>query len=111
MSTDRELLEMAAKAAGAIWSDYPESHIHDEWLVQHQDGLWRPWRPLQDDGDVLRLASDCFIEVKYGMGFVVADGPQGNACELFQYDDKVGRREATRRAIVRAAAEIGRAMP
>lgn len=127
MSTDRELLELAAKAAGAIWSDYPQSHIPDEWLVGHPDGLWRPWRPLTDDGDALRLA----VRLGMSFGFVLETGgmahwgPVTYTQAQQQIDDlQCGRgysgpmethgkdpEAATRRAIVRAAAEIGRNMP
>jgi hypothetical protein len=45
---DGELLAMAAKAADIVGRDgvYP---------VGTPDGQWRPWNPLEDDGDALRL--------------------------------------------------------
>jgi hypothetical protein len=98
--TDRELLELAAKAAGIEFGV-----IHDTPRMKCDAG-WTPWNPLTDDGDALRLA------VKLGL------------CLLWQHDwlmaysGDVSERErhlddpyaATRRAIVRAAAEIGRSM-
>ena len=44
MKTDKELLELAAKAAGVV---------HPEVLAKH---LESGWNPLEDDGDALRLA-------------------------------------------------------
>jgi len=87
--TDRELLELAAKAAGI------EVHtIEDADGVVHWDG----WNPLADDGDALRLA------VRLNLWEAVRDG--------YQHADSLDTdpQAATRRAIVRAAAEIGRSM-
>lgn len=107
--TDRELLELAAKAAGIKihhWSEGREPH---ECPVLN-DGVKekiRVFDPLQDDGDALRLA------VKMGFinpgqwpcpGYIEAD-------KLLQEKGCVDWYSATRRAIVRAAAEIGASMP
>jgi hypothetical protein len=84
--TDRELLELAAKAAGY-------------WAAEFNcpANLPRPdWNPLTDDGDALRLA------VKLNLWEAVCDGYQhADSSDSDPY-------AATRRAIVRAAAEIGR---
>lgn len=108
---DRDLLEMAAKAAGVIgvWAT-----AHQTYGDQHIEGIdsgarfW--WNPLADDGDALRLA------VKLGFAVSVCkDMPTGDfTCVLdvagseFHDGDPYA---ATRRAIVRAAAEIGKATP
>lgn len=94
--TDRALLEAAAKAAG-LWD-------------AENDCIDIPWSPLTDDGDALRLA------VKLQLPF----DRDGNVC-LSIADGQVYEEQAqdfggdfyaaTRRAIVRAAAEIGRTMP
>jgi hypothetical protein len=65
-----------------------------------------PWNPLTDDGDALRLAVqlNMNIEITDG-GWVYACGDYGN-CSEPSGDDKSA---ATRRAIVRAAAEVARA--
>lgn len=47
--TDRELLELAAKAAG-----YEFGWIHDGPRIKCAEG-WTPWNPLTDDGDAFRL--------------------------------------------------------
>ena len=96
--SDRELLELAAKAAGmdSLWRG-------------DEDGL--SWNPLTDDGDALRLA------VK--LGLTIEQRIKGQECFVedclyveaghARYDEG-GKEAATRRAIVRAAAEIKRSM-
>lgn len=93
--SDRELLELAAKAAG----------IEDLGAYGHMTG--RDWNPLTNDGDALRLA------VKLGFQLDLRDpatrtfgAPSGAIDEHHRKDPYT----ATRRAIVRAAAEIGRTM-
>ena len=107
--TDRELLELAAKAAGIEWA-------YEETGTFYLLNPLRPWDPLTDDGDALRLA------VKLGMD-VCIDARYENEprTHVIGFSDDVGAGTldaieahgsdpyaATRRAIVRAAAEIGR---
>lgn len=103
--TDRKLLELAAKAAGAKWTDYSDG-TPDHWIIQHGDSVWREWRPREDDGDALRLA------VRLNIGLDITDGKiyihwPHHIIESCGND----KAAATRRAILRAAAEIGKAMP
>ena len=111
--TDRELLEMAAKAAGL---EYTKTEDHDRLLVRGDDKLRRPWNPLEDDGDALRLAVKLNIAFKF---FRNAPPELGlpRLCALATMENgnwfaEEGADEvaATRRAIVRAAAEIGKEM-
>lgn len=104
--TDRELLELAAKAAGYHWPlKWPHPSPVD---VPHE------WNPLTDDGDALRLAVKLNMAVVVqaadfqGPAYteVVAPNATGNADENHNGDPYA----ATRRAIVRAAAEIGRSL-
>lgn len=106
--TDKELLELAAKAAG----------IEIEWYAPNVE-VWDfaqvpNWNPLTDDGDALRLA------VKLNL-IVGAYGSYASVCRTFapkaNYPDEItvwhsevnnDPYAATRRAIVRAAAEIGK---
>ena len=104
---DQELLEAAAKAGGIdlLWHSF--SKIPSLWEGLGSDTVWTP---LTDDGDALRLA------VKLGLNimqqpdcaepWVDICGPDVEADELYGTDPYA----ATRRAIVRAAAEIGRSM-
>lgn len=130
--TDRELLEMAAKAAGM--TVFPEAGTEpwpnlDGWFfcVQHDiPGMHfcaadsrahriGPWKPLHDDGDALRLAVKLNISIQRP---VDGDNPAHwgtYACMPSQEDcgkelDGVDPLAATRRAIVRAAASIGEQM-
>ena len=92
--SDRELLELAAKAIG--W--------HPDAIIDTDNGV-RKWSPLTDDGDALRLAVKLDIDV-YGAGSTrFAEGDFGPHSEEAVNGDKFA---ATRRAIVRAAAEIGK---
>lgn len=89
---DKELLELAAKAAGLLHL------INAEVFGGEYAGQWNP---LDDDGDALRLAVKLNITVHPGFVYM----PTGR---LFDFRDYANQPAATRRAIVRAAAEIGR---
>ena len=101
--TDRELLELAAKAAGIKVKGYFE----DEPTLLIKPGIRLPparWNPLTDDGDALRLA------VKLGLTIVVESDMV--FCRNQRTDKAFSEKgndpyAATRRAIVRAAAQIG----
>jgi hypothetical protein len=105
--SDRELLELAAKAAGIRINYWVYDNDDDSPSVLESGGIWNP---LTDDGDALRLA------VK--LGLTIAQLMTNREVEVNDYDETVFVNEfhepdpyaATRRAIVRAAAEIGRNM-
>ncbi len=92
--TDRELLELAAKAAGMITTCSDTGCYYDE-----PD---RMWNPITDDGDALRLA----VKLEMFNNHHEHPSMQGIAEALWGPDPYA----ATRRAIVRAAAEIGKEM-
>ena len=109
MNTDRELLELAAKAAGidAHWGDGWQSHMMFRALPRPNSPLVAnvEWNPLTDDGDALRLAVKCKIDVVQFSLLVRADvAGLPDVREPYNGDPHA----ATRRAIVRAAAEIAR---
>ncbi len=116
---DKELLPLAAKAMGHQhrWSDsYHHGEMRSEILVLPSEGVWFGWNPLADDGDALRLAVVLGIwiwqykkheEVNCGRDHEDVEKQQDSLGESYGHDPLA----ATRRAIVRAAAEIGRAMP
>ena len=96
MSTDRELLEDAAKAAGIDVSFIGPLGVYTRITKT------KPWNPLTDDGDALRLAVRLNIPV-FPYDEETSTGTVGVVAKNW------GSKEAnTRRAIVRAAAEIGR---
>ena len=68
------------------------------------------WNPLTDDGDALRLAVKLWLEVDICQTGIAIRTPNGIKV-LLSEDDESDVTAATRRAIVRAAAEIGKAMP
>ena len=104
--TDKELLELAATAHGDL------VYVPDMgWIAQDEHGnrgAW--WNPLGDDGDALRLAVKLSIEleaVPFGGRAVIRDDDDCGEYFDVEGDDHYA---ATRRAIVRAAAEIGKGM-
>ena len=105
--TDRELLELAANAAGYVLDWYPSTRCDLVTKRSVGEVVKLDWNPLTDDGDALRLA------VKLGLTLVIESDMV--FCRN-QRSDKAFREQsndpdaATRRAIVRAAAEIGRSM-
>lgn len=103
--TDRELLELAAKAAGM--SRVKESAFREGgYVVQTHENEWTAWNPIADDGDALRLAVKCRFVVDTGSASVSVHQNNGLRDIGFEWknDDPYA---ATRRAIVRAAAELG----
>jgi len=102
---DKELLEAAAKETGitAPWSDRAHAYRWSE------GSEWIEWNPLANDGDAFRLAVKLgmFVAVFYESdrmkAHVVANRPYPyeDVSETFSGDPYA----ATRRAIVRAAAQ------
>jgi len=103
--TDRELLEMAAKAAGyeVEWVRNSGCHYRCEAEESREQ-----WCPLDDDGDALRLAVKLDISLlgDFPGNIVVVAFDARRIIEKYDGD----KYAATRRAIVRAAAAIGSAM-
>ena len=114
--TDQELLELAAKAAGftnltycPAWNcmaEYDELGGYYKWETY--------WNPLVRDSDALRLA----VNLQLGISIPpVVDGRievvtfYGPIVSIVEHPQNNDRNAATRRAIVRAAAEIGKAIP
>jgi hypothetical protein len=100
--TDRELLELAAKAVGYEW-EYEDTGALFVFVPQAHE-----WNPLTDDGDALRLAVKLKLDVLTDCldGVCISSAQLEEQCE----PDLGDPYEATRRAIVRAAAEIGKGM-
>ena len=103
MSTDRELLELAAKAVGRTIDPIDAMHEPEDWMC---------WNPLESDGDALRLAVRLGLQVhtsedSYVFAGIAMTETGLGFCECRADDPSA----ATRRAIVRAAAAIGESMP
>lgn len=121
---DIELLGLAAKAAGI---EYDAEQSKPNKVSGCFWGLWlmfdgeppetarRYFNPLTDDGDALRLACDLGLRV-----FPIARTSSGADCSAVGSatgerlsevsDSSLDTYAATRRAITRAAAEIGRTL-
>jgi len=109
--TDRELLELAAKAAGIQFSE-----LGGGARYAPQPGIMQPyvpWNPLTNDGDALRLAATLGIDIEWRADGRVAAYRHANAngyCFTAFESSREDRAANVRRAIVRAAAEIERNM-
>lgn len=115
--TDRELLELAAKAAGITLTPMEVKNVTEQGddrfigYMASPDQCPRGWfDPLKDDGDALRLAVKLGLQIVHYS--VTSEGQDrvgvGSPGKMEGYHKNPYA--ATRRAIVRAAAEIGRAM-
>ena len=117
---DRDLLRLAAKAAGmAGWKYGGEVfgmlEVIDPLRMHEFGSKGSCWNPLLNDGDALRLMVQlnlvlkecCNSEECYPQGY-----GRKKVIEFFVSDKgRVSQMIAARRAIVRAAAEIGKVMP
>tara|TARA_R110000868_G_scaffold126368_1_gene333385 strand:- start:1062 stop:1394 length:333 start_codon:yes stop_codon:yes gene_type:complete len=108
--TDCELLELAAKAAGIKLSP-----LETRW--DDDVGEMVSWNPLEDDGDALRLAVKLRLRVftpTTDTDVAIAScgdvRTTGHVHEYSEDEYSTDNLAATRRAIVRAAAEIGKGM-
>ncbi|MNG70277.1 hypothetical protein D3C79_286580 [compost metagenome] len=109
MKSDRELLALAAKAAGYTIHENGHDINGIPWLWC--DEIEDNWYPLYGDGNALRLAVmlDMSIEVNRVDEMVtVTSGYNGEHRVVEVFGDCMFA--ATRRAIVRAAAAIGEAI-
>lgn len=113
--TDKELLELAAEAAGfKLEQGYGQPPEKCLFYVD-SEGRCHDWNPIDDDGDALRLAVKLKINVEHAE--TLSRNPHGVNCWPLGRGD-CGHMEteladygaATRRAIVRAAAEIGKTL-
>lgn len=103
--SDRELLELAAKAARLRfeWLPYPAAAMLPGYSLLE-------WNPLADDGDEARLEAALGLNVLWGSR-TVSVGRKHFGPFVERYQEHNGDRQAARRrAGARAAAEIGRNM-
>ena len=100
---DRELLEMAAKAAGY---DVSWHHANQCWVITEGKGEFK-WSSLDDDGDAMRLAVRLSLVINNRHKEALVEDMEG---KQFWEDHEGDELAATRRAITRAAAAIGAAL-
>lgn len=124
--TDREMLELAAKAALRAGLNVRMADefghdgidkIHAVILDATGQRIIAVWSPLDDDGDAFRLGVKLGLIIKTN-DRLTNDGQQCSIVCKDHYSYPSGivahadnKEAATRRAIVIAAAEIGKAMP
>ena len=117
--TDREMLELAAKAAGyyfhglRVGLDYENCFVSttndpDDWII---------WDPRGDDGDALRLKVGLHLIVgsystysSVGGTYTTGNYTLPNEITVWHHETAGDACAAERLAITRAAAEIGRQM-
>lgn len=117
MKTDRELLELAAKAAGLSMKKHGPSS--DGRSAALDNGFF--WAPFDNDGDAFRLETKLsFSAVEWADGIEVGELETvsrglrfvAGSSAYVKFDDHAGdKRSARRLAGVRAAAKIGESMP
>jgi len=109
MSTDRELLQAAARAIGLYDDGYLAQYREGEgWLcIRPADDkcmFQSIWAPLSDDGDALRLLTELRLSLI---------PIEGGGWDVHRYDFEscietmLGTDNDPKRAIVRAAAALG----
>ncbi|WP_257757334.1 hypothetical protein [Burkholderia glumae] len=103
--TDKELLELAAKAA-AIVGTYVRVHqaYGDQWVEGIDTGAPVFWNPLTDDGDRYRLAKHLGISIDFSDCCAWKRFTSGRLIQEFWGGDCGDEAHA----VVRAAAEIAR---
>ena len=117
--TDREMLELAAKAAGyyfhglRVGLDYENCFVSttndpDDWII---------WDPRGDDGDALRLKVSLHLIVgsystysSVGGTYTTGNYTVPDEITVWHHETAGDACAAERLAITRAAAEIGRQM-
>lgn len=101
MNNDRELLGLAAKAAGRKVFSYIDDPIFG-CGINDGDTDSKLWNPLTDDGDRYRLLAKLKGKIDFNKQFVAIG-------DVVMFWPESEPNEA--RAVVRAAAEIGKSIP
>ena len=124
MTTDKELLELAAKAMGYTLTWCEEYIIGDDevdfidmsYVVSGQpdEADWC-WSPLEDDGDCARMEAELELEIYWFISCVrvesyLKDGDTDVCINEYFANHNNDKNAARRLASTRVAAEIGRAM-
>jgi len=98
---DKELLALAAKAAGYKLEDHYDDDQYYPWCAETKAF----WNPLLDDGDALRLMVKLGMDILFDQR-IVAVTYWATTQEPYSIDMEA----STRRAIVKAAATISQEM-
>lgn len=109
--TDRELLELAAKAAG-----YEYFHDGCEGIANipmiKVNGTFKVWMPLSSGSDALSLAGFLKMRIEFHVRHPFVAVFIGTESTFLKIEEKIGEDTmlSACRAIVRSAAETGKAM-
>jgi hypothetical protein len=108
--SDRELLELAAKAMGVGALTFSSDMECPHNPLPETGNIY--WNPLRCDGDALRLAVKLKFKIYHAELAVIIEHQRFSHAWMGEtFNEDTGcRLKATRRAIVRAAAEIGKEM-
>lgn len=119
---DRELLELAARAAGFIIFGSTPGRPGVDICGKTSGSKIKWWSPLTDDGDALRLAAKLDLAIEFGQSSISVSATQTQeqsdddergdllAIELW-HGSEGSKLKAMRLAIVRAAAKIEAVIP
>jgi hypothetical protein len=119
MKTDRELMELAARAVGLNTPRYVTDGRRLGWAINEGISVefgptsQRLWNPRDDDGDSRRLEVALRLCVDVADEHVRAMYGLHTAGQMVEHTEPFGRdpHAATRLAVLRVAAEVGEAMP
>lgn len=107
----REMMELAAKAAGLYVCVDPEylglkEWGVDLWVKEDKFGTYTAWNPIDDDGDAFRLvmALDMTVNCNRDALTVIVQSWQSKLCKAVRTNNT---NADVRRAIVEVAAMIG----
>lgn len=110
-----DLLVMAAKAVGIKHVDYKGVDYDGKdglILVDHVGRHLSDWNPINDDGEALRIAVKLRFKIHHAeMAAIVVPEKFSHSWIGVSDDDAGDRYAATRLAIVKAAAAIGKTLP
>ena len=108
MTTEREQLELAAKACW-IEIDHWRGDMPMVNICEHDASEYQAWNPLHDDGDCARMEAQLSVCVEWSEAWVISW--HGNVQQTVLFSTHNGDKNAARRAAsVAVAAEIGRLM-
>jgi len=106
--SNREMLELAAKAVGIVGNYYCDEYSEGIYIVDENDCGYG-WSPHWDDGQALRLAVKLRMQLNIGDdGMVTAyAGGADQGCAEYIVEDIAHH---TRSVIVYTAAQVGKGM-
>ena len=116
MTTEREQLELAAKACGhhvvgpvERFIVQPNTEHIGGLIIRNNQGGDSAWNPLADDGDCARMEAQLGLSILWFKDYVLSG--KGRLHQVIDCEDHNGDKNAARRAAsVAVASEIGKLM-